>query len=48
MAGYVVKNRSAHGPGGDPVVLIDEVRLFPNHPGVRWQYRVHEQILPAI
>jgi tetratricopeptide (TPR) repeat protein len=26
----------------------DHVRLFRNHPQIRWQYRVHEQILPAV
>jgi GT2 family glycosyltransferase/tetratricopeptide (TPR) repeat protein len=28
--------------------VVDHVRLFPNHPALRWQYRVHEQILPAL
>jgi tetratricopeptide (TPR) repeat protein len=28
--------------------VVDHVRLFRNHPTLRWQYRVHEQILPAI
>src|SRR5262249_28032262 len=28
--------------------VVDHVRLFRNHPQVRWQYRVHEQILPAV
>jgi GT2 family glycosyltransferase/tetratricopeptide (TPR) repeat protein len=27
---------------------VDHIRLFRNHPQIRWQYRVHEQILPAI
>jgi tetratricopeptide (TPR) repeat protein len=27
---------------------VDQVRLFRNHPGIRWCYRVHEQILPAV
>jgi glycosyltransferase involved in cell wall biosynthesis len=27
---------------------VDHVRLFRNRPDVRWEYRVHEQILPAI
>jgi hypothetical protein len=27
---------------------VDHVRLFRNHPKIRWRYRVHEQILPAI
>ena len=35
-----------NGEGGDTVV--DHVRLFPVIEGVRWTYRVHEQILPAL
>ena len=34
------------GEGGDTVV--DHIRLFPVIEGVRWTYRVHEQILPAL
>ena len=34
------------GSGGDTVV--DHIRLFPLIEGVRWTYRVHEQILPAL
>jgi glycosyltransferase involved in cell wall biosynthesis/cytochrome c-type biogenesis protein CcmH/NrfG len=29
-------------------VYLDQVRLFPNDPHIRWRYRVHEQILPAL
>jgi GT2 family glycosyltransferase len=48
-AGYVVRCKcdpSPDGTGGDTVV--DHVRLFPLRPGVRWSYRVHEQILPSL
>jgi len=34
------------GSGGDTVV--DHILLFPHRPDVRWTYRVHEQILPAL
>jgi tetratricopeptide (TPR) repeat protein len=27
---------------------VDHAKLFRNHPQIRWQYRVHEQILPAV
>jgi glycosyltransferase involved in cell wall biosynthesis len=30
------------------VNLVDQVRLFRNHPAIRWEYRVHEQILPSL
>src|SRR5262249_10562498 len=45
---YVVKCRCvAEKPGGTPTV-VDHVRLFPLRPDVRWEHRVHEQILPAL
>jgi GT2 family glycosyltransferase/tetratricopeptide (TPR) repeat protein len=34
-------------PGGT-VTVVDHIRLFRNDPQHRWQYRVHEQILPAV
>jgi tetratricopeptide (TPR) repeat protein len=37
---------SPDGTGGDTVV--DHIRLFPLRDDVRWTYRVHEQILPAL
>jgi glycosyltransferase involved in cell wall biosynthesis len=48
-AGYVVRcacDPSPDGTGGDTVV--DHIRLFPIREGLRWTYRVHEQILPAL
>jgi glycosyltransferase involved in cell wall biosynthesis/tetratricopeptide (TPR) repeat protein len=27
---------------------VQHVRLFRNHPHIRWEHRVHEQILPAV
>ncbi len=48
-AGYVVRcacDPSADGSGGDTVV--DHVRLFPIRDNIRWTYRVHEQIMPAL
>ncbi len=35
-------------PGNTSFRLLDQVRLFPNLPQVRWDYRVHEQTLPAV
>jgi len=46
---YVVRCKcdpSPDGSGGDTVV--DHIRLFPVRENVRWKYRVHEQILPAL
>jgi GT2 family glycosyltransferase/Flp pilus assembly protein TadD len=45
---YVMKVRSPVNPTGSSVRILDQVRLFRNHPYIRWRYRVHEQILPAI
>ena len=37
------------GPGGEGgETVVDHIRLFPLIEGVRWTYRVHEQILPAL
>jgi glycosyltransferase involved in cell wall biosynthesis len=49
QAGYVVRcacDPGEDGSGGETVV--DHIRLFPLRPDVRWSYRVHEQILPAL
>jgi tetratricopeptide (TPR) repeat protein/glycosyltransferase involved in cell wall biosynthesis len=47
-AAYVMRQRSASQvPDGSPT-LVEQCRLFRNHPQIRWSYRVHEQILPAV
>ncbi len=28
--------------------VFDHIRLFRNQPGVRWEYRIHEQVLPSL
>jgi tetratricopeptide (TPR) repeat protein len=33
---------------GGPATVVDHIRLFPKRPEIRWKYRVHEQILPAL
>ncbi len=45
-AAYVLTMRSPM-PGGS-FLDIQNVRLFRNHPRIRWQYRVHEQLGPAL
>ncbi len=47
-AAYVMKQRSAPEQPGNSATVVDQVRLFRNRPDIRWRYRVHEQILPAI
>jgi glycosyltransferase involved in cell wall biosynthesis len=47
-AAYVMKCRCvSDGPGGS-VTVVDHVRLFRRDARLRWRYRVHEQILPAL
>jgi glycosyltransferase involved in cell wall biosynthesis len=45
---YVMKCVCDFGQIGPSLTHIAHVRLFRNHPAIRWDYRVHEQILPAI
>jgi glycosyltransferase involved in cell wall biosynthesis len=48
MVGYLVHCLIVPGSSGENPRIVDHGRLFPNHPQVRWYYRVHEQILPSI
>ncbi|MCI0460908.1 MAG: glycosyltransferase, partial [Gemmataceae bacterium] len=45
---YVMKCLCLPEPGREAGTVVDHVRLFRKHPDLRWQYRVHEQILPAV
>jgi glycosyltransferase involved in cell wall biosynthesis len=45
---YAMKVRSVLDAAGTSFRLLDQVRLFPNRPEIRWDYRIHEQILPAV
>lgn len=46
--GYVMKCACLPDPQGNTSTVVDHVRLFPLRPEIRWSYRVHEQILPAL
>jgi tetratricopeptide (TPR) repeat protein len=48
-AGYVMRciSRTSAGNAADASVF-DHVRLFRRQSGIRWRYRVHEQILPSL
>jgi glycosyltransferase involved in cell wall biosynthesis len=49
LAAYVVRcacDPAPDGTGGE--TIVDHIRLFPLRSGVRWTYRVHEQILPSL
>jgi GT2 family glycosyltransferase/2-polyprenyl-3-methyl-5-hydroxy-6-metoxy-1,4-benzoquinol methylase/tetratricopeptide (TPR) repeat protein len=47
ILGYVMQ---VHCPGDDPtdVTIVDHVKLFRNLPEIRFEFRIHEQVLPAI
>jgi tetratricopeptide (TPR) repeat protein len=45
---YSMKVRSVLDSANTSFRLLDQVRLFPSHSKVRWDYRVHEQTLPAV
>jgi GT2 family glycosyltransferase/tetratricopeptide (TPR) repeat protein len=47
-AAYVMTCLCLPDPVARTATEVTHVRLFRNHPQIRWQYRVHEQILPAI
>src|SRR5262249_10107972 len=39
---------NATGTGTGSAAVFEEIRLFRNHPALRWEYRTHEQILPSL
>src|SRR5207247_2085066 len=43
-----MKGRCVPDADGESGTAVDHVRLFPNRSDLRWRYRVHEQILPAL
>jgi glycosyltransferase involved in cell wall biosynthesis len=45
---YAMKVRSVLDSQRSTFRLLDQVRLFRNLPSIRWDYRIHEQILPAV
>jgi glycosyltransferase involved in cell wall biosynthesis len=45
---YAMKVRSALDPNRTGFRMLDQVRLFRNLPEIHWDYRIHEQILPAV
>ena len=47
-AAYVIKCLCVPDSQVNDGTMVDHVRLFRNRPDLRWDYRVHEQILPAV
>ena len=49
ILGYVVQvHCPCHGDDGCDVTVVDHVKLFRNRPDLRFEGRIHEQIIPAI
>jgi len=49
QSAHVVRCSCDPGPNGDGgQTVVDHIRLFPVREDIRWTYRVHEQILPAL
>jgi glycosyltransferase involved in cell wall biosynthesis len=47
-AAFVMKCLCLPDPETRTATVVDHVRLFRNDPALRWEYRVHEQILPSL
>jgi|GEM_PF-1011742 len=47
-AAYVMQCLCVADGNGDVGTLVHHVRLFQNRPELRWKYRIHEQVLPAL
>jgi glycosyltransferase involved in cell wall biosynthesis len=47
-AAYVMQQRSQLQFSKRSVLVMEQVRLFRNHPQIRWQNRIHELISPAV
>jgi tetratricopeptide (TPR) repeat protein len=45
---YGMNHSSPYATMPDSPAIVKQVRLFRKHPGVRWRYRAHEQILPSL
>jgi GT2 family glycosyltransferase len=48
LVGFSMKCECLPDPVTKITTVVDHIRLFPRHRSVRWKYRVHEQILPAL
>ena len=47
-AAYQVQVRIPPGEGEYAETVVDHVKLFPNSPDVRFEFRIHEQVLPSL
>lgn len=45
---FLMQCASRLQPSSPTATVVDQVRLFRNHPDIRWEFRTHEQIMAAI
>jgi FkbM family methyltransferase len=45
---FVMTCRCLSGRDDGTITEVQHLRLFRNHPQIRWEHRIHEQILPAV
>jgi GT2 family glycosyltransferase/tetratricopeptide (TPR) repeat protein/2-polyprenyl-3-methyl-5-hydroxy-6-metoxy-1,4-benzoquinol methylase len=48
LLGFVAQVRCPPGPGDFGDTVVDHVKLFRNRPDLRFELRLHEQVLPSI
>lgn len=48
QAAFQAQVRIPPGPGEFTESVVDHVKLFPNRPDLRFEHRIHEQILPSL
>jgi glycosyltransferase involved in cell wall biosynthesis len=48
MTQMCLREASLQGPHEHADKPVEQVRLFRNHPEIRWQHRAYEQILPGV
>jgi glycosyltransferase involved in cell wall biosynthesis len=45
--GYLMEYRVPPGPAGTGGHVVDQLQLWPNRPDLRFEHRLHEQLLPS-
>jgi tetratricopeptide (TPR) repeat protein len=48
LAAYLMRQHSWPDAVGGATLVVDQAKLFRRDPRLRWEYRVHEQILPSL
>jgi len=48
VMGFIAQVHCPAGPGEEGETVVDHVKLFRNRPDLRFELRIHEQILPSL